>query len=238
MINGKLVTTKRGQTIFGLDKFSAKSGVTVNKLRRCISILEKEGMIHRQKTPKFSLISIVNYDEYQSDHRQNTGKTQPNHKQTTSKPQHRNNDNKENNVNKVNNSIVVISDEMPTEREEGVSGYFPTNKNGEWFKVKTDNVKRWIETYPAADVKQELKSMREWLFSNPKRRKTSGGMNKFITNWLKRVQDKGGSINPANSDKQNSLANNQKKSGTSVLNGLINQMENTGNLIEGDYERH
>ena len=81
MINGCLIDVERGQLVFGLDAFSKKSGVSVAKLRRIISMLESDGMISRQKTSKYSLISIACYDKYQEDDRQNAGKTQANHNQ-------------------------------------------------------------------------------------------------------------------------------------------------------------
>ena len=76
MINGCLIEVERGQLVFGLDAFSKKSGVSVAKLRRIISMLESDGMISRQKTSKYSLISIACYDKYQEDDRQITGKSQ------------------------------------------------------------------------------------------------------------------------------------------------------------------
>lgn len=81
MINGCLIDVERGQLVFGLDAFSKKSGVSVAKLRRIISMLESDGMISRQKTSKYSLISIACYDKYQEDDRQITGKSQANHNQ-------------------------------------------------------------------------------------------------------------------------------------------------------------
>lgn len=83
LINGCLVDVKRGQLVFGLDAFSKKSGVSVMKLRRIISMLESDGMINRQKTSKYSLISIVCYDKHQDDDRQRTGKEQAKNNQIT-----------------------------------------------------------------------------------------------------------------------------------------------------------
>lgn len=100
MFNGTLVEIKRGQVIFGLDAFAAKTKITHKKLRRYLSMLEAEGMIGRQKTNKFSLISITNYDEYQKQGRQEAGKGQAEGKQRAGKGQHRNNVNNENNGNK------------------------------------------------------------------------------------------------------------------------------------------
>ena len=96
LFNGKLIEIKRGQLVFGLPAFSAKSGVSIHKLRRVISALESDGMIHRQKTNKYSIISITCYEDYQSA----AGKTQASNKQNAGKQQHYNNVNNENNVNK------------------------------------------------------------------------------------------------------------------------------------------
>ena len=83
LINGCLVDVKRGQLVFGLDAFSAKSGVSVMKLRRIISMLESDGMINRQKTSKYSLISITCYDKHQDDSRQTSDKEQAGDNQIT-----------------------------------------------------------------------------------------------------------------------------------------------------------
>ena len=83
LINGCLVEVKRGQLVFGLDAFSLKSGVSVMKLRRIISMLESDGMINRQKTSKYSLISIAYYDKYQEDNRQTSSTEQAKDNQIT-----------------------------------------------------------------------------------------------------------------------------------------------------------
>jgi len=78
LINSNVVELDRGQLFFGLNAFSKKSGVSVSKLRRVMKVLENEHMIDRQKTNKYSIITITNYHEHQKDDRQNAGKTQAN----------------------------------------------------------------------------------------------------------------------------------------------------------------
>lgn len=87
VINGALVEVKRGQLIFGLESYSEKTGVSVRRLRKLLELLESDRMIDRQKSNKFSLISIVNYAKHQDDDRQTTGKSQADDKQTTSEGQ-------------------------------------------------------------------------------------------------------------------------------------------------------
>lgn len=48
----------------------------------------------------------------------------------------------------------------------------------------------WSEAFPAVDIRQEIKSARQWLIDNPTKRKTL--IRRFLTNWLRRNQEKGG----------------------------------------------
>jgi len=85
--NGAMTTVERGQLIFGLNAFSEKTGISISKLRRILKELEADGMISRQKTNKYSIISITNYDIYQDNDSQNAVKTQADSKQNASKEQ-------------------------------------------------------------------------------------------------------------------------------------------------------
>jgi len=57
--------------------------------------------------------------------------------------------------------------------------------------ITEDDVNGWKEAFPVVNVSGELKRMREWLLSNPGKRKKN--YRRFITNWLGRDQEKGGS---------------------------------------------
>lgn len=56
--------------------------------------------------------------------------------------------------------------------------------------VFCEDVDDWKELYPAVDIVQELRKMKGWLNSNPTKRKTRRGINRFINSWLAREQDK------------------------------------------------
>jgi DNA-binding transcriptional MerR regulator len=81
LFNGSLVEIKRGELLFGLESFEKKTGVSIRKMRRYLSMMEKEGMIDRQKRNKYSLITIANYDKHQGDDRQAASERQANDKQ-------------------------------------------------------------------------------------------------------------------------------------------------------------
>ena len=54
-----------------------------------------------------------------------------------------------------------------------------------------NDIAAWAKAYPACDIKAELLRSAEWLKANPT--KTKSNYRRFITNWLNRTQDRGGS---------------------------------------------
>jgi hypothetical protein len=53
------------------------------------------------------------------------------------------------------------------------------------------DLEEWVDAYPATKPDLELKRMKQWLKSNPKKAIKRNWL-RFITNWLARTQDQGG----------------------------------------------
>lgn len=85
----------------------------------------------------------------------------------------------------------VISSE-PDKPAPNLSGILLPLNDKSYYDVPLDKITMWNETYPAVAIEQELKRMIAWLDSNPTKRKTRRGIEKFINNWLSRTQDSGG----------------------------------------------
>jgi hypothetical protein len=66
----------------------------------------------------------------------------------------------------------------------------------EFSGIADKQISKWVEAYPAVDVKIEILKAAQWLVANPKKAPRSN-YNRFLTNWLSRTQDRGGSI-PSN----------------------------------------
>lgn len=75
------------------------------------------------------------------------------------------------------------------------------------YAVKSEQVKLWTELYPNVDVMQELRNMKGWCIANIKKRKTQGGIENFIINWLSKNQNKG--FNPSGESGKPSQSTNQ-----------------------------
>lgn len=97
----------RGQFPTGLDTLSKEIGLSKQQIRTCLKKLQKSGNINTQSTNKFTILTVENYDFYQSDNIQSTHKStheqQTNNKQITTLE-------KGNKENKVINNIIRPSD--------------------------------------------------------------------------------------------------------------------------------
>lgn len=60
------------------------------------------------------------------------------------------------------------------------------------FPVTADMIARWRELYPAVNIEQTMRDIIGWSEANPKKRKTKGGVMRFINAWLAKEQDNGG----------------------------------------------
>lgn len=80
---------------------------------------------------------------------------------------------------------------------------------GDDFLVTKEYVEGLKKLYPAVNVEQALRSMRGWLDSNPRNRKTPRGIKRFITGWISREQDRAprvsGKVNPATQNRFNNF---------------------------------
>lgn len=88
-------------------------------------------------------------------------------------------------------SNIICSE--PDKSAPNQSGILIILNDKSYYDVPLEKITMWEATYPAVDVEQELRKMGAWCDSNPTRRKTKRGIEKFINNWLSRTQDSGGS---------------------------------------------
>lgn len=76
--DGRLI--KKGQLVFGLHNLSKKLNMSVQSLRTCLNRLKSTGEITIESTNKYSIITVVKWDEYQAvpDHVNNPDNGAPN----------------------------------------------------------------------------------------------------------------------------------------------------------------
>ena len=105
VFNGKKMSCERGQCITGRHKLSQETGIEVNKVNRVLKTLKNEQQIEQQTNSRFSLITIINYEDYQGDIEQQN-KQQVNSERTASEQQVNTNNN-EVDTNKNEKNVIV-----------------------------------------------------------------------------------------------------------------------------------
>jgi hypothetical protein len=66
--------------------------------------------------------------------------------------------------------------------------------------ITASKVAEWSSSFPAVNVLQQIRQMREWCNAKPARRKTRRGVEAFVVGWLSRAQDRGGVGLPSSSE--------------------------------------
>ncbi|HCD1537750.1 TPA: DnaD domain-containing protein [Staphylococcus aureus] len=119
-IGNQIVTVERGQRLTSILTLSDLFNWSRFKVKTFLDLLESDGMLEVKTTSKYTLITIVNYDFYQSEQGRNqhqndikpTSKQHQSNINPTSK-QHQtntnNNDNKDNNEKNVNNEKKKVA---------------------------------------------------------------------------------------------------------------------------------
>lgn len=107
LVNGILL--KRGQVLFGRKQASKDTGISEQSVRTCITRLKSTNEITTISTNKYTIITILKYDEYQNNNKKPTTKTT--NKLTNNQPTTNqqlttyNNVNNDNNVKKYKRDI-------------------------------------------------------------------------------------------------------------------------------------
>ena len=115
---------QRGQFVTSLQSLSDQTSLSIRQVRVALDHLIMTGELTSKAFSKFRIITVVNYDKYQcndkQDDKQMTDKRQANDKQMTSKRQQYKKNNNNNNVTNyeedVDNNIFTLSDREVSQR--------------------------------------------------------------------------------------------------------------------------
>ena len=159
---------KRGQLKTGRKQLAEKTGINESKIERILKFFEEsEQQIEQQKTNKFRLITINNFDEYQNVNSKVNNTAQQSNSKTTTK-------NTNNNVNKDNNS-----------NKKDISKKESKTKFGYYQKVKLTNEEydRLLKDYGHNLLETMIQRLDEYNEMKGDKYKSH---NAVIRNWIKR----------------------------------------------------
>ena len=116
------IKLKRGQAIIGSEKTAEQIGITRQQLRTALKKLEKFGEISKKSTNKFTIITVENYNKYQSVNRSS------NQRITNEQPHLRNKEYKNNkNIRNIYISDIVASE--PAELHDYLNDFVKMRKS-------------------------------------------------------------------------------------------------------------
>jgi hypothetical protein len=188
------ININRGQLITGIHSLSKSTGITVRSIRTCINRLKSTGEVTIKTTNKYSIITICNYDIYQSS---NTYSDKQNDKQTgkrtTSKRQA--NDNKQECKECKEEYIYSNFYDFEISKCNGDINYpafvgwlFGTNLNKRPFtkvlnmtdQISFEQFNKYISKYGHEKLKDTIINLDNYT------KKTYSSFNSTLNNWLKR----------------------------------------------------
>ena len=130
------ILLKPGDFIFGLKRAAEELNLTIQKVRTCLKHLESTQKITIKTTNKFSIISIVKWDTYQTDGKQSnkqSNKEVTNEQQTSNKPLTTNKNGKNGKNGKKADSPESANDIYKTKKGRVLSGKRLESFNRFWI---------------------------------------------------------------------------------------------------------
>jgi len=170
----KVYEVKRGQMLTGRKLLSYETGINESKLQRLLKVFEKCHMIEQQTNSVNRLISIINYDQYQ------TSEQQVNSKRTASEQQvnTNNNDNNKNNDKELNRNVRANTSATKTIEQREKEFYSKISEH--WKKSHPDMPKEEVRNFfdywtERGDNDKKMRYEKEKTF----------GISRRMTTWKK-----------------------------------------------------
>lgn len=172
-----------------------------------LSQLHKAGFITRYEAEGVACIQIVAFSKHQNPHVREAASSLPSPEQGTTKAVTRHDQGSAEasprspdsgfSDSLIPDSGFGTSCSEPQSDSEPAIAHLPLADKSE-FGITHSQILEWSSAYPAVDVEQQIRNMRQWCLANPSRRKTRRGIKAFVVSWLSKEQDKGGRPIPAN----------------------------------------
>ena len=180
LIGGKSILLQPGQFIFGRKKASEETKLTERKIRTSLEHLKNTQNLTITSTNKYSIITLINWDSYQSD----TSNSDPKTDQlpTSYRP--------------ATDHIQECKEckECKDDQEERKGPV--TYHDGKLENITEEQLQSWGRAYPSVNVKGEILKINSWLKANPKKRYQN--YERFIINWLDRSEKDSQTLQPRN----------------------------------------
>lgn len=171
-VRGVGVPVKRGQLAYSQLTLAKRWRWSIGKIKRFLSVLKMDGQIDYQNTNVTTIITILNYDQYQKMNGQTDEQSE-----TKRKPnrRHNNNDNNDNNIRGCGKSKFNPPDLKEVEKYFIENGYtkevairaFNYYDTADWKDSQGKKVRNWKQKMQGTWFKDENKMKSETLKTLP-----------------------------------------------------------------------
>ena len=177
---------------YSVKKWRKITGISPKKLQKFLSFLSKNGKVFVENSEKDGIkyikIRVPKILEIADEYTKRMMKVEEKSAENPDKNRHKIGDSTKKNVLDKIRLDKIRKDNNTSNQKHKIIFNFDNEK---WENIKPGDIDQWREAYPACNVDLELKQMRQWLLSNKKKGKKKN-YRRFITNWLTRSQEKGG----------------------------------------------
>ena len=234
VFEGKRITLQPGQGLFKMRQVAKILGVSNSKLNRTVTLFKNETQIETQTTPRNTLITVVNWDKYQTGETQN--ETQMGHRWDTSETQ---TDHLPINkrIKEIKNKEKEIKEKEKTSFDDFWEAYPKKKGKGAARKAFENAVKKGVTVDVLIDAVNRQRCGSQWT-------KDNGQYIPYPATWLnqERWEDEP-DFTPADNGQQkpsyNPHARNDARAGyqgaMSILEGLIDDEETGAGETDADY---
>lgn len=159
LIDGRLVECKKGQFVTSLYTLSSEWNVSRDVVRNFLTLLEKDSMIERKATTKYTQITICNWDSYQD-----APTTEPlqNHYKTTTEPLQ---SHPINNIDNISTSRNILSNKREGGKKTQVKFTPPTLEEVTAYckeRGNDVNAEKWFNHYTTVGWMVGKNKMKDW----------------------------------------------------------------------------
>lgn len=188
-----------GQVAFSYRSLADTLGCSPATLVRRIDKLQDWGNLVVKAEREFTVVTICNWSTYQSydDDARNADETPVKHQRNTNEYTNEYVPKKERREEVKEGKKTPDSSEPALPASEPPVLDFPTVGKSKTWNLLPSHVATLREAFPKLDIEGECRKARGWCIANEAKRKTPGGMYRFLFSWMERNQNRGSTQTPA-----------------------------------------